>query len=126
IGVAIRSALNELRHPEASVQVRRQLHENKTINVQLEIADGPHLPVRRVRFEGDPGISEKLLRTQMQSIAPWKPFASLRSKDAYTREAFEEDRQRILKYYQDHGYPEARVGSARLHKSAMRSRKWFP
>jgi len=126
IAVAIRSTLNELGHPEASVQVRRQLHENKTVNVQFEIADGPHLLVRRVRFEGDPGFSEKLLLAQIQSIAPWEPFASLRGKDAYTQAAFEEDRQRILKYYQDHGYPEARVGSARLNKSAMRSRKWFP
>ena len=126
IAVAIRSTLNELGHPEASVQVRRQLHENKTVNVQFEIADGPHLLVRRVRFEGDPGFSEKLLLAQIQSIAPWEPFASLRGKDVYTQAAFEEDRQRILKYYQDHGYPEARVGSARLNKSAMRSRKWFP
>jgi outer membrane protein insertion porin family len=126
IALAIRTTLNELGHPEASVQVHRQVQPNATLNVRFEIADGPHLPVRQVRFEGDTGVSEKLLRAQMQNIAPWRPLASLRSKDAYARAAFEEDRQRIVTYYQDHGYPEARVGNARVDKIAQNSRKWFP
>lgn len=126
IASAIRSALNELGHPEASVQVFRQTHENGTVNVCFEISDGPHLPVRQVRFEGETGVPKKLLRTQMQTLAPWKPLASLRSKDAYTREAFEEDRQRLLTYYQDHGYPEARIGSAHVQKTSEESRRWFP
>ena len=126
IALAIRSTLNELGHPEASVQALRQSHENGTVNVRFKIADGPHLPVRQVRFEGDAGVSQKLLRAQMQSIAPWKPLASLRSKNAYTATAFEQDRQRILTFYHDHGYPEARVGSARMDKVTEQSSKWFP
>lgn len=126
IAMAVRSALNELTHPEASVQVLRQSEENGTASVRFKIADGPHLPVRQIRFEGDTGVSEKLLRTQMQAIAPWKPLASLRSKDAYTRPAFEEDRQRLLMYYRDHGYPEARIGNAHVERIATQSRKWFP
>ena len=126
IALAIRSALNELAHPDASVQVLRQTQANGTIHARFEIADGPHLPVRQVRFEGDTGASEKLLRAQMQAIAPWKPLASLRSKDAYTQPAFEEDRLRLLTYYQDHGYPEARIGNAGVSKIGEPSRKWFP
>lgn len=126
IALAIRSALNELGHSEASVQVLRQVHENGTVNVRFKIADGPHLPVHQVRFEGDPGVSQKLLRAQMQSIAPWKPLASLRSIDAYTQPAFEEDRRRLLTYYQDHGYPEARVGNGHVEKITERSREWLP
>jgi outer membrane protein assembly complex protein YaeT len=125
-GLTIRSALNELAHPDASVQVLRQSHKNGTVSVRFEIADGPHLPVRQVCFEGNPGVPEKSLRAQMQTIAPWKPLASLRSKDAYTQSAFEQDRQHLLDYYRDHGYPEARVGNARSAKIAERSRKWFP
>ncbi|HKW64492.1 MAG TPA: POTRA domain-containing protein [Candidatus Acidoferrum sp.] len=126
IALAIRSALNELAHPDASVQTLRQVHENGTVSVHFRIADGPRLPVRQVRFEGNPGVPDKLLRAQMQTIAPWKPLASLRSKDAYTRPAFEEDRQRLLTYYQDHGYPEARIGSAHVQKFSELSRKWLP
>jgi len=126
IAVMIRSSLNELGHPEAFVQVHRQEQTNYTVTVRFEIEDGPYLPVRRVRFDGVPGISEKLLRAQMQSIAPWKPFASLRNKNAYSKEAFEVDRQRLLAYYQDHGYPEARVGNARVTRLREQSWKPFP
>ncbi len=126
IAAMIRSNLNELGHPEAFVQVRRQEQTNYTVTVRFEIEDGPYLPVRGVRFDGVPGISDKLLRAQMHSIAPWKPFASLRNKNAYSKEAFEADRQRLLAYYQDHGYPEARVGNARVTQLREQSRKPFP
>ncbi|HET7151870.1 MAG TPA: POTRA domain-containing protein, partial [Candidatus Acidoferrum sp.] len=126
ITIAIRSALNELGHPDASIQVSPHSEKNATLRVRFQIVDGPHLPVRWVRFEGDPGVSEKLLRAQMQNIAPWKPLASLRGKDAYTRAAFEADRRRILTFYADHGYPEARVGDAQTSKFIERSWKHFP
>src|SRR4029077_6126800 len=41
-------------------------------------------------------------------------------------EAFEEDRQRILTYYQNHGFPEARVGRAHVAKSTEPLRGWLP
>jgi outer membrane protein insertion porin family len=124
IAAVIRSSLNELGHPEAFVQVRRQEQTNYTVAVRFEIEDGPYLPVREVRFDGVPGIPKKISRAQMQSIAPWKPLASLRNKNAYSREAFEADRQRLLAYYQDHGYPEARVGNARV--TQLREQSWKP
>ena len=126
IAEAIRSSLAELAHPEATVHVRREIQENETVVVSFEITDGPHLPVRRIQITGHPATSDKLVRAQMQSIAPWKPLAELRGKNAYTREAFEEDRQRILTYYEDHGYPEARVANARLSNFADRAWKRFP
>jgi outer membrane protein assembly complex protein YaeT len=126
IAETIRAGLAELAHPEASVRIHPEMRLNATVAVHFEIADGPHLPVRRVRFVGDPRVPEKLLRGQMQSIAPWKPLASLRSKDAYFAAAFEEDRQRILAYYLDHGYPEARLGNAQLTKFTDESWKFLP
>jgi outer membrane protein assembly factor BamA len=123
---AIRGGLNELGHPDASVRISRVEASNATVTVQFEINDGPLLRVRRVSFDGHPQISPKLLRGQMHNIAPWKPLASWRSKNAYTREAFEEDRQRILTYYENHGFPEARIGSARVARSTEPTRRWLP
>src|SRR5256886_2102753 len=62
----------------------------------------------------------------MKSITPWKPLASWRGKNAYTSEAFEEDRRRIVAYYQNHGFPEARDGSARVAQFTELSRRWLP
>jgi len=126
IALAIRAGLNELGHPEANVRIVREEASNATVTVRFEINDGPLLRVRRVAFDGHPQVPTKLLRAQMCSIAPWKPLASWRGKNAYTREAFEEDRQRILTYYQDHGFPEARVGSARAVQSTELSHRWLP
>src|SRR6266849_2885976 len=108
IAFAIRSALHELGHPEASVQIHREEAQNATVAVRFDVSDGPQLRVRRVSFEGNPQFPTKLLRGQIRGITPWNPFASRRGKNAYTQDAFEENRHRILSYYQDHGYPEAR------------------
>jgi len=62
----------------------------------------------------------------MRNIAPWKPLASWRGKNAFTSGAFEQDRQRILAYYQDHGFPEARIGIAQVTQFNESSRRWFP
>ena len=126
IAFAIRSGLNGLGHPEASVQIRREDAKNATVSVRFEINEGPLLRVRRVSFDGHPQVSTRLLRGQMRSIAPWKPLASWRGKNAFTGEEFEEDRQRILTYYQNHGFPEARIGNAQVARSVESSRRWLP
>jgi outer membrane protein assembly complex protein YaeT len=126
IAATIRTGLNELGHLDARVQIQCEESSNATVSVRFVISDGPHLPVRRVNFEGSPQLSPKLLRTQMRTITPWKPFSSLREKDAYTRDAFEQDRHRILDYYQNHGYPEARIGSPQVSRIGEPSRRWLP
>lgn len=126
IAFAIRTALNELGYPEASVRITRLESGDATVGVRFDINDGPLLRVSRVTFDGHPQLSTKLLQAQMRNIAPWKPLASWRGKNAYTRDAFEEDRQRILTYYQDHGFPEARVGVAQVAISREASLRWLP
>jgi len=126
IAFTIRSALNELGHPDASVRIERAGSPNATISVLFKIDEGPQLRVRRVLFSGNPQCSSKLLHRQMRDITPRQPLASLRSKNAYTREAFEADRQRMLSYYQNHGYPEARIGNEQVTRINDPSRVWLP
>jgi outer membrane protein insertion porin family len=109
----IQSALAELGHPQARVEMQREEFSNGTEHFRYEIEDGPFVPVGRVVLEGDTEESAKLLRQEMKRIAPGALFASWRNKNAYTREGLEEDRSRILIYYQNHGYPEARIGAVR-------------
>jgi outer membrane protein assembly factor BamA len=79
-----------------------------------------------VSFTGNPQLSSRVLSAQMRSITPRAFFASLRGKDAYTPQAFEEDSQRILSYYQNHGYPEARLGLPQINEANATSRRWIP
>jgi outer membrane protein insertion porin family len=126
IGRAIRTALAGLGHPESRVEIRRVQTANATVRVRFEIADGPHLPVSRITFEGDPEVSAKLLQRQMRRINLGALFGSMQGKNSYTREALEEDRERLMAYYQNHGYPEARIGDAQVSKYAESSQRWIP
>src|SRR4029077_48164 len=123
---AIEAALAELGHPRGRVHMTRQESEQATVQVCFEISDGPHIPVARITFEGNPAIPEKLLKRQMRQVSPGSFLAGVRGKDAFTRGAFEEDRERLLAYYQNHGYPEARVGAATTEEYEDLSRRWFP
>ena len=123
---AIESALAELGHPHGRVQMRRQESAQATVRMRFEISDGPHLPVGRVTFVGNPAIPEKLLKRQMHRVSPGSFLAGVRGKNAFTPAAFEEDRERLLAYYQNHGYPEARVGSAAVLEYTDVSGRWLP
>jgi outer membrane protein assembly complex protein YaeT len=124
--IVLRAALADLGHPEARVEICRTETANATVRVRFEIDDGPHLVVGRVSFSGDPRVSAKILQGQMRQIHPGGLLASLGRKNSYSREAFEEDRERLLAYYQNHGYPEARIEDAFVSKYEERSRRWIP
>jgi outer membrane protein assembly complex protein YaeT len=125
IAQTIQSALDELGHPQSQVEICRNEFPNRTVRVRFEITDGPHIPVGRIDFQGNTELPAKLLRRQMRRIAPGALFASLRSKNAYTPPALDEDRERILSYYQNHGFPEARIGDARVSYYERNSLRWF-
>jgi len=126
IGNTIQTALAELGHPQPKVQIQREESANGTLRVRFEIEDGAHIPVGRIDFDGSPATSPKLLRHEMRRTSPGALLASWRGKDAYTREGFEEDRARILIYYQDHGYPEARIGTVRTSMYEKTAGRWTP
>jgi outer membrane protein insertion porin family len=126
VAQTICSALAELGHPQPKVEIHRDEFPNGTVRVRYEINDGPHLPVGRIDFEGDPELAPKLLRREMQRTGPGALFASWRGKGAYTREGFEEDRSRILIYYQNHGFPEARIGTPRISVYENSASRWTP
>jgi outer membrane protein insertion porin family len=92
---------------------------------RFEISDGAHLPVGRISFVGKPALPGKVLRQQMR-LSPGSLFAGIRGKNVYTPGAFAEDRERLLSYYQNHGYPEARVGAAKIQEYESLSRRWLP
>jgi len=125
-GKVIEYALSDLAHPRGRVQMMREESAQATVQVRFEISDGPHVPVGRVTFEGNPAVSEKLLKGQMRRVSPGSFFAGVRGKDAYSPGAFEEDRGRLLAYYQNHGYPEVRIGVAKIQEYERVPRRWLP
>jgi len=124
--VAIRSALEELGQSGSRIQIERQNFANATVSVHFVITDGDRVPVGRIRFVGESGLPEKLLLAQMREIRNTSLLAGLGGQDVFTRERYEDDRKRLLDYYQDHGYPEARIGMAEVSTYRAISRSWMP
>jgi len=123
---AVESALAELGHPNGRVRMTQEESTRATVQVRFEIDDGPRVQVGRVSFEGNPTVPEKLLKRQKRRVSPGSFLASARGKGAFTRGAFEDDRERLLAYYQNHGYPEARAGAAKVEEYEDVSRRRFP
>lgn len=126
IAKAIESAITELGHPWPHVWIQREEVPNGTVRVRFQIDEGPYSPVGRINFAGHPEFSAKLLRHQTRRTAPGGLFASWRGRGAYTRAGFEEDRASLLIYYQDHGYPEARIGTAHVSAYLEKTKHWIP
>lgn len=123
--LAIQTALAELGHPQSSVEIQRDESTDGTLRIRYDIHDGPHLPVGRIMFEGHPQVPERTLLRQMPRTSPGALFASWRGKGVFTRAGFAEDRSKLLIYYQDHGFPEARVGDPRGSVYDAKSRRWL-
>ena len=121
----IQEALAELGHPQAQATMLTQESPSGTLRVRYEIKDGPLLPVGQIVFQGNPAVSARLLRREMHRTQPGF-FDSWRGKGAFTAEGFAEDRANLLRYYQNHGYPEARVGNAQARVYGQRIRCWLP
>lgn len=123
--IAIRTALAELGHPQSLVAIHRDESTVGTLRIRYDIHDGPHLPVGRIVFEGHPQVPERTLLREMPRTSPGALFASCRGKGVFTQAGFTEDRSKLLIYYQDHGFPEARVGDSRSSVYVAKSQRWF-
>ncbi len=123
---AVESALAEQGHPQAHVELHLEHVPTATVRAHFKVEDGPRIFVAPVAFTGNAVFSERRLRREMRRIAPHALFASFRGKDVFTPERLSEDRERLLAYYQNHGYPEARIGAAQITLEHDRVRRWFP
>jgi outer membrane protein insertion porin family len=114
VAIAIQAELAAMGHPQARAVIRGEKLSGQRVRVDFQIHDGPHLPVVGVRFSGHPEISDKVLRKQMRQVSPDAWFSGFRNKNVFTQNKGEEDRVNLLTYLQNHGFPQARVGTPQV------------
>jgi outer membrane protein assembly complex protein YaeT len=123
VAVAIQSELTAMGHPDARVVIVQENLPGEAVRVGFQIHDGPHLRVVGVSFSGQPEVPEKVLRKQMREVSPGAWFSGFRNKNLYTEEKGEHDRVNLLTYLQDHGFPQARVGTPEVTLARGPSRR---
>jgi len=96
---AIESTLEELAHPHAHVEIIREESSQATVAGKvLQSRNGPHLPVGRVLFEGNPAVSEKKVEEADAADVPIRSFAGVRGKCVQVAEGVRGSRDRLLAY----------------------------
>jgi outer membrane protein insertion porin family len=83
------------------------------MNLVFVIDEGGKFQVSKVSFTGNEAYSDGKLRRVMQTKR-WTLFSLLTGSGRLVDEVLQEDRQRILSFYQDNGYLEARVGNPQV------------
>jgi outer membrane protein assembly complex protein YaeT len=128
VAYLLQSELAANGHRDARVLIKREpLPDHKT-RVTFVIHEGPRQPVVHVNFSGHPEVPNKILRKQMREIAPDTWLSSFRNKNVYTPQKAEQDRLNLLTYLQNHGFPQARVGTPEpslVNGFSTRSLPWF-
>jgi outer membrane protein insertion porin family len=75
---------------------------------------GERIEIRSFRFEGVQSVDESRLRnvlvTKPSSWLPWSPARF------FDRDTFRQDLERIVAFYQEHGYPDAKIVSFNIER----------
>ena len=83
----------------------------KLVNVTFTVGEGPKIKIRDVEFVGNQAISDGKLEKKMKENKPKGLLGFITGGGTYKEAMFEEDAAKVVEYYQNQGYPQARVGN---------------
>jgi outer membrane protein insertion porin family len=86
----------------------------KLVNVTFHITEGPKVKIRTVDFIGNSAIKDSKLEKQMKENKGHGSLSFILGNGTYKSDKFEEDADKVVAYYRDNGYIEARVGQPEL------------
>ncbi len=75
---------------------------------------GPNLVIEEIIFEGNNVFSSAELRSQLRLLNPDVFLRRLGRRNVFTRERFQEDAARLMRYMTDRGYLNASVGEPKI------------
>src|SRR5262245_10585127 len=75
---------------------------------------GPNLTIEEVIFEGNNVFSSWELTSQLRLVSPNVFLRGFGRRNVYTRERFQEDASRLMRYMTERGYLNARVGEPKI------------
>jgi len=112
---AIRQLYLEKGYPDVSVSSRTEAEGAPgSVRVTFTVIEGAQTKIREVRFSGNVWASENTLRSKMDTKPP-----TLFDPGVFQASRLEADRQKIVDYYTDHGFIDARV--ERVEKAVEKS-----
>ncbi len=86
----------------------------KLVNLTFSVDEGPQVKIRDIVFIGNKAVPSHTLMRQMKNNKGRGFFSFITGAGPYQEGKFEEDADRIVGYYRDHGYISARVSEPTL------------
>ena len=83
----------------------------KLVNVTFTVGEGPKIKIRDVEFVGNQAVSDGKLEKKMKENKPKGLLSFITGGGTYKEAMFEEDAAKVVEYYRNEGYPQARVGN---------------
>ena len=123
----VREMLREKGFQFANVthEIREIAGGPKLVHLTFTLDEGPKVRIRRLEFAGNKAIGDGALKRQMKANGerggfqdavhlPMWLMSLIGDKGTYQEARFDEDAERIVAYYRDHGYIRANVGVPEL------------
>ncbi len=86
----------------------------KLVHLTFNIDEGPKVKIRKVDFVGNKAFSDGKLEGKMKENKSRGFLSFITGGGTYKEAKFEEDAQKVIDYYRDHGYISAQVGNPDL------------
>jgi outer membrane protein insertion porin family len=86
----------------------------KLVNVTFTVGEGPKIKIRSLDFTGNQAISDGKLQKKMKENKPKGLLGFITGGGTYKEAEFEEDAAKVVEYYHNQGYPQARVGNPEI------------
>jgi outer membrane protein insertion porin family len=86
----------------------------KLVNVSFTIGEGRKIKIRSLDFTGNQAISDGKLQRKMKENKPKGLLGFITGGGTYKEAEYEEDAAKVVEYYQNKGYPQARVGNPEI------------
>jgi outer membrane protein insertion porin family len=96
----------------------------KLVHLTFHLEEGPNVKIRKVEFVGNKALSDGKLKRQMKENKErqgWDLFhfpqafiGAIAGRGTYSEPKFDEDAEKVVAYYRDHGYLRANVGVPEL------------
>ena len=83
----------------------------KLVNVTFTVGEGPKIKIRDVDFVGNQAVTDGKLEKKMKENKPKGLLSFITGGGTYKESMYEEDAARVVEFYRNEGYPQARVGN---------------
>ncbi|HEV8393458.1 MAG TPA: POTRA domain-containing protein, partial [Vicinamibacterales bacterium] len=86
----------------------------KLVNVTFNVSEGPKIKIRKVDFTGNTAFSDGRLQRRLKENKPKGIISFITGSGTYKEAEYEADIERVVEFYQNHGYARARIGQPEL------------